>query len=184
MRKRFTVHHTWLALLLAVAGCPGNLDDPERFRQGSVINDPLGCGDIETEIFKPKCSQSGCHSSRAPAAGLDLLSPDVAARLVGVPSRVCEDRLLIDPSDPSRDFLVEKLEPLPQCGSRMPLIGKPLSAEQVTCIREWVKQKTGKGETQLDAGAPAPDAASDVDADVDAGLAPDAASPPPYTGGY
>lgn len=179
MPSEFALRHVLCAVLLAVTGCPGNLQDPERFRQGSGIDDPSGCGDVEIEIFKPRCAQSGCHASRSPAAGLDLLSPGIAERVVGVASRTCADRLLVDPNDPSRDFFMEKLDPLPECGNRMPLIGKPLSADEVTCVRAWVKENTGKGD-DVDAAPPAPDAAREVDA----GAAPDASSPPPYNGSY
>jgi hypothetical protein len=69
---------------------------------------------------------------------MNLLSPCVADRLVGVPSS-CNGRLLIDASDPARSFILEKLEKdMPECGGeRMPYRSRLPDAE-IECVRRWV----------------------------------------------
>ena len=76
------------------------------------------CPDIPTMLAK-SCGTSGCHDSTTQAEALDLVSPDVAARLVGVPASEGAG-LLIDPGTPSDSVLYTKLLPNPPFGARMP----------------------------------------------------------------
>src|SRR6187551_2514877 len=87
---------------LVLAGCPGTLDDKERFladagKAGNGASEPDGgdaappdagpdlgsCGDVVTRIFVPSCGGTGCHGAIAAQQDLDLVSPGVAARVVG-----------------------------------------------------------------------------------------------------
>jgi hypothetical protein len=115
-------------------GCPGELENPERFLDG---NTPQSCPDITQELFVQRCGGSICHEGAEPAAGLDLIAPNVESRLVDVEGRDCPG-LLVDPVLPEASLLYQKLLPLPDCGSPMP-IGKPtLTGFELECVREWI----------------------------------------------
>jgi len=157
-----------LLLVLAVAalvlsGCPGTLEDKERFLVdaghaghtgsdgGSAATggeaaaagktnsdlDAGPCGDVVTRIFVPSCGGTGCHDAKGPQQDLDLVSPGVAARVVGVPGIGCT-ATLADPSDPEASLLYQKLSPTPPCGSPMPLARPALSDEDVACVLAWI----------------------------------------------
>jgi len=119
-------------------GCPGELENPERFLDGGL---PLACPDIPNELFVKSCAGSICHEGANPAAGLDLIAPDVESRLVDKPGRDCPG-LLVDPVLPEASLLYQKLLPLPECGSPMP-VGKPaLNGFELECVREWIATRT------------------------------------------
>jgi hypothetical protein len=123
-----------LAAITAAAllgGCPGTLEDKEKFLAGT-------CPDIPA-LFAQRCTTSGCHGATDMAGQLDLASPDLASRVSGVPSAGdCAGRVLADPNDPEGSVLYFKLEPSPPCGSKMPLTGTPLVEREIACVREWI----------------------------------------------
>jgi len=126
--------------LLGATGCPGKLQDKERFLldSGAVGDDAGGgCGDVVARIFVPRCGGGGCHGPTAPQQGLDLVSAGVAARVVGMPALSCA-ATLADPDDPASSFLYTKLSASPPCGSQMPLAQLPLSAADAACILAWI----------------------------------------------
>jgi hypothetical protein len=141
---------------LLLGGCPGTLDDPEAFR-------PCTPETVPTKLFTSKCADSLCHDSDKPAGGLDLVSPNVATRLVGITSKHvedneedggimlapdggplfdCPDRLLIDPANTAQSFLLEKVSKEPECGDRMPATGT-LSPKEIQCITDWIESVVG-----------------------------------------
>lgn len=127
-----------LCSCLALGGCPGTLDDPDSFR-------PCTAETVPTVLFPKACGNSLCHDSSNPEAELDLRSPDVASRLVNVPSvdTACETRLLIDPNNPDNSFLIEKLtQSKPECGDPMPAAGS-LSDQEIQCVKDWVTSVVG-----------------------------------------
>jgi hypothetical protein len=135
-----------LALLAAslpgLTGCPGTLRDKDRFLTDAAPDadagdDPGACGDVVTRVFAPSCGGTGCHGATAPQQGLDLVSPGVAARVVGVSGTGCAG-LLADPADPTNSLLYTKLSPKPSCGSQMPLARPALSAADAACILAWI----------------------------------------------
>ena len=135
--------HPWpcIALLALLAGCAGTLEDPERFitDAGHAVAD-AGCGDrVVAEIFPTSCGGASCHQGSQPSAGLDLVSPNVAARLVDVPGSSCGGRPLIDSANPVDSALLDRLLPEPECGLRMPRALPPLSAEDTACVAQWVQ---------------------------------------------
>ena len=142
---------TWLCALGALSlltGCPGKLDDIERFLvdsaalddagNGSAVPDDTGaCGDVIARIFVPSCGDTACHSATAPQQGLDLASPGVAMRVVNVSGRVCMSTLA-DPKNPEASLLYTKLLPKPTCGAQMPLARPPLSSADAACVLAWI----------------------------------------------
>ena len=148
-RSAVFVVGTALGVLL-LTGCPGTLDDKERFMvdagsAGRASNDaaaPSGaglgsCGDVVTRIFVPSCGGTGCHGATGPQNDLDLVSPGVAARVVGVSGIGCASPLA-DPANPEASLIYQKLSPTPPCGSPMPLARPALSEEDAACVLAWI----------------------------------------------
>jgi hypothetical protein len=167
-----------LGALLVCTACPGSLEDPGLFVEGDAGS---GCPDIPTQVFLPDCAGSGCHSAASSQAGLDLESPDVASRLVGVPATGGRG-VLVDPADPTASVLYEKLTPTPPFGARMPFIGQPLDDATMACVLDWISQLQGPDASSVDGGgSPPPDAGGDAgpsgSRDVESGA--DGSSIPP-----
>jgi hypothetical protein len=79
----------------------------------------------------------GCHGAGKPAKGLDLVTPGLAARVVGVKS-TCMDRPLLQDGMPVTGMLLDKVEgPVAGCGAQMPFGAPPLSASERACLAEW-----------------------------------------------
>ncbi len=93
-----------------------------------------GCPDIPTEVLQPQCA--ACHSTASPQGGLDLQSPDLPARLVGIQAQ--GGGLLVDPANPTASVLYAKLTSTPPFGSRMPLLGQPLDDATMACVLTWI----------------------------------------------
>jgi hypothetical protein len=144
------------ALLLALAACPGSLGDPQPFRDGEQ------CPDVPEEIFAVSCAGTGCHEAYMPAAQLDLITPGLADRMVGQPAvgEACAPMgtTLVVPEDPEASLLYLKLAGTPPCGEPMPLLLEPLSAKQLSCVKEWIAEQTPA--VGVDAGVVAPDASA------------------------
>ncbi|MEP7052450.1 MAG: hypothetical protein ABJB12_18935 [Pseudomonadota bacterium] len=136
------------AALLLLAGCPGRLSDKERFLvdagdwDGDVDAGTDACGDVVRRIFIPSCGGTGCHSAMAPQQGLDLESPGVASRIVGVIAKGCPVKLA-DPANPNGSLMYQKLLPNPPCGSQMPLARAPLSDADAACVFNWIVAQGG-----------------------------------------
>jgi hypothetical protein len=166
------------ALAALCVACPGSLDDPGRFSW-----DGGGCADAPTAIFAVTCTDSQCHTTMYKAQGLDLQSPDVAARLVGV-AATGGAGLLVDPMSPAQSVLYTKLSFSPPFGSQMPLGKTPLDDATVACVLAWITANVpsvdgaapsgDEGSVDTDSGTPvgSPDAGPGVDAG-----APDASRP-------
>ncbi|APR86907.1 hypothetical protein A7982_12256 [Minicystis rosea] len=92
----------------------------------------------------PKCAGSGCHSPPDAANGLDLVSPDVGARLVDHLATGCSGNLA-DPTDPTGSVLIMKVSDKPSCGERMPKDGTPLTDEEIKCLKVWITSLQPQG---------------------------------------
>ena len=161
VRSLSTLLGTGVALCaLLLTGCPGTLDHKERFlvavagasngTGGSAGAVPVDagtdagagsdvgpCGDVVERIFVPSCGGTGCHDALGPQQDLDLVSPGVAARVVGVPGLGCTSTLA-DPANPELSLIYQKLSPTPPCGSPMPLARPALSEEDAACVLAWI----------------------------------------------
>ena len=170
---RLFVHLGASLLLLGSAACPGSLPDPLEFEatdagalatiEGSAPEAAAdgGCPEVPA-LLAQSCGTSGCHDSITKAEALDLVSPDVAARLTGVPASEGAG-LLIDPGTPSDSVLYTKLLPNPPFGARMPT-GGTLDEATTQCVLAWVTSVAGAsgadagGSTGTDASTPTGDA--------------------------
>ncbi len=165
-----------LALALLPLGCPGTLDDPEAFLDAAQATCPAGY-DVEKDLFQSTCGASACHDATQPTGNLDLASPNVASRLIGVPASdpKCASKLLVNPKNPDSSFLLEKLESSkPSCGVQMPKGSKPLAPAQIACVKQWIYDQLGVGDAGKDAAKEGgndakADAPSDATSDVGGG---------------
>jgi hypothetical protein len=156
-----------VTLVAACVGCPGSLEDPSRF------SDAAGsCPDVPTAVFQTTCSStSGCHSATDKQLGLDLQSPGVAARLIGV-HPMGGPGLLIDPSNPAVSVVYTKLTATPPFGARMPFGQTPLDDATIACVLQWITVQV------TDGGAGDDSSASEASTD-DGPASDDSSSPPP-----
>jgi hypothetical protein len=147
--QRFVFWSVGLCLAAALGGCPGTLSNPEAFDDGGVA-----LKDAET-IFGESCGTSGCHDDSLQAqAGLDLLSPDVAARVVDVNATGigCGNEILVVAGDPDSSYLFQKILNTPGiCGLPMPVVGA-LDSTDIETIRQWIIDLDGSGGATADGG--------------------------------
>ena len=132
------------AICIALPGCAGSLDHPERFANlgtpdaGPVNPSSDGGCDPVTDIFPLSCSTSACHSAQSQQGNLDLESSGLPKRLVdrsahGGPG------LLIDSKNPPQSVMVLKVTDTPPFQFQMPLGAPPLSPEELACLQAWVQ---------------------------------------------
>jgi hypothetical protein len=124
---------------LLLVGCPGGLNNCEDFNAcpGGAGGSP---GTTVELVFEVNCGNAVCHDSDQPAAGLDLVSPDVASRTVGMNSNdpTCGSDILVIAGDPDESYMIKKIVNEPGvCGGQMP-IGTLLDAEDTNVIRDWI----------------------------------------------
>ena len=95
-------------------------------------------------MIAARCATSACHSAADKSQGLDLESPDLAARLVGV-AATASGLLLIDPAAPQNSVVYTKLTATPPYGSRMPLARTALDDATIACLLAWVAKSSAGG---------------------------------------
>lgn len=120
-----------------LAGCPGTIDDQERFKKKRDAGVVAECPDVPAALAS-RCGGKACHGPSEPAAALDLVTLGVEDRLVGRPAQSCAGTLA-DPERPEDSVLYVKLTDAPSCGARMPLGGEPFSAEEIACVAAWIE---------------------------------------------
>lgn len=128
-----------------------NAAEPCEQRPGPMAYPVLADGTADGTVCDPlqeiasSCAAAGCHAaeSAADAGGLDLESPSIVDRLLGVPSQACPDLLLIDPDDFTQSYFymtINKTMPM-GCGDPMPSpFGYPAGYEaNAVCLEIWVE---------------------------------------------
>jgi hypothetical protein len=132
--------------LLGVTGCPGTLDP--SLAGGTGAGGSTGTCDIQPLLVtKYTCTlQGSCHDATAAVAGgLDLVSPGLEKRLVGVGpkggnSSLCggmSQTYLTAGSNPATGLFLSKLKPAPPCGMQMPTLGMKVSTDDFNCFQKW-----------------------------------------------
>ena len=119
-------------LLLTLTACPGRLEDPDRF----LINAET-CVEYTELVMQERCSAATCHTTVNPAGELDLQSPRIGERLVGVEAPGCGGTI-VDPDDPFESIIYRKLLGTPPCGAQMPGAGEVLSEAEANCFLDWI----------------------------------------------
>jgi hypothetical protein len=169
------------ASLLAIAGCPANLEDPARFNVvglgGAAAGGAAPAGGAAgggtkptgvdftaaSKVFTTSCATSAiCHTAGS-TTGLDLVSPGVEQRLVNVNAMHmlsgatdCPMVKLIDTATPMKSWLLSKVTPgaFGDCGALMPFAAAtPLSAADLATITKLVNDEAAAA-----SGAPPPPA--------------------------
>jgi len=146
---------------MALGGCPGSLDNKADFLDGGAAGtgsatgtgtgsgDP--CGDVPTVLLAAKCGGSTCHGTSKPQIGLDLESPGVAARVVGVNAKMCPG-VLANPANATASVIYTKLLTTVSCGSRMPLGRPSLTQMEMECLKSWIAEQGAGTSTSSGAG--------------------------------
>ena len=130
------------------------------------VDCPTSTADIQRIILAPTCGASGCHSGTTPAADLDLVSPDLEARIVGGAAVMCYGEVIVRAGDPDGSYLIHKLtDSAPTCGDPMPARAPQLAESKIACLRQWIAS-LGPG-PGFDGGVP--DGGEALDAGTDAG---------------
>jgi hypothetical protein len=141
----------------AAAACTGELDATARRPpaagepQGEAPDlspefGPGGSCDMQAIMAKPEngCVNAQCHGPLF-QGGLDLASPGVEARLVGVASSTdaCGGQALVDVADPENSLLLRAVDherfALAPCGVLMPWGSETgVAADDLRCFEKWV----------------------------------------------
>jgi len=126
-------------LLLALGACGAGSGGDSPPAQGAALQPTLAS--IQANIFTPTCAVSGCHSGPGAMLGLRLDAGFSYASLVNKPSFYDTNGTLlrVTPGDPDASFLIQKLEPSPAFGDRMPLTGCCLQQVTIDVIRQWIQ---------------------------------------------
>jgi len=139
MRRR-RQHVAGLAAL-ALAGCAGNgegLDAGGRPVGEGGADGPLVATfeSIQAHVFTPLCT--GCHAGATAPQGLRLDATSSYDLLVGIASNEAPGVQRVQPGDPDRSYLVQKLQGSAAVGARMPLGGPYLDQATIDVIRQWI----------------------------------------------
>lgn len=134
----------WLSLgACALAACGG-----DGVNGVGVMQPPRAATfrEVQDTVFTPSCALAalGCHAGPAPPLGMSLADGDAYAAIVLQPSIELAGFVRVAPGNATDSYLFMKITGDPRiAGSPMPLLGGPLSSEQVERVRSWI-----------DAGAP------------------------------
>ena len=99
------------AFLVLLGACA---TDAPFVEDGGMDDADLSCAFesvVRARVFEPNCTDSSCHDSTRPRAGLDLERPGITERVVNQPSvdRECGDRILVVPGVARASFLMDKV---------------------------------------------------------------------------
>jgi hypothetical protein len=141
-----------LCLLVAVGACAGEGSDDGPGNGGGNG----GCVPPDTPsvtlsqevqpIYTRRCAYAGCHAAPVPAEGLDLSTGVSWGATVNVPSSQNPNLDLVEPGNPDRSYLWQKIAPPPGSGLvQMPLgcpgtppVGGCLTAMEAAAIEQWI----------------------------------------------
>jgi hypothetical protein len=128
------------AWFLALAGCPGRIDDADKEKFLDAGSDAgTACTlNVETDILMPTCGTAGCHDATTMQNGLDLASPGIAMR-ISTQTSMCMGLSELQ-------LIPKKLTATPPCGATMPITG-PLTTEQANCIDAYIANLVADGGT-------------------------------------
>jgi hypothetical protein len=132
-------------LLAACTGSGEGLDGNGRpFEEsGGGIELTPDLASIQANVFTPFCTQ--CHVGANAPQGLRLDAASSYDALVGVASSEVPSLLRVEPGNPGRSYLVQKLEGRAAVGGRMPLGQPPLPEATVLVVRQWITDGASRG---------------------------------------
>lgn len=142
----------WLAIVAVgstIIACTDftNPDDPASGLPDVAVANPSFSRDVQP-IFTKRCSIGGCHSLASKQASL-ALAPGVAYDNIVNVKAVLKNQLRVNPGVASESWLVVLLTRSADDGGngasadgvpRMPLASRPLTANQIATIVNWIDQ--------------------------------------------
>jgi hypothetical protein len=120
-----------LAFGFALQSCVNNTDESPT---EVIMPENVSYANEVQPIFNQSCGGSACHVGGS-ASGADLSSYSATMSSQGI-----QYANLVVAGDADASGLVDKIEPSPQSGSRMPLGAPALSNEEILIIRTWVDE--------------------------------------------
>lgn len=141
------------ATAMVCTGCPGTLDNPERFISdaGDALAPPLptvdaapatpNCDTAIPTMFTTDCATAGCHAGATASNGLDLTlaASDIRTKLRNKAAVGDPTVLLIDPTHPDKSALYTKTGDPPPFGGPMPPTFE-LDAPTRACLLTWIQE--------------------------------------------
>lgn len=130
-----------LFTFLLLSGCSGSTDPNDGGGNGGG-GDPPPTEREPTftnvqQIFNGSCGGTNCHLSAPYESGVNLSSYDDVMNSVGEQYQ----EAIVDSGSASASPLVDKINPNPQYGERMPEDGPPyLDQEDIDLIVEWINE--------------------------------------------
>jgi len=123
-----------------LSGCAGEGSGPGPATTTTTNPGFASIEEVQNQIFTPTCAFSGCHNTASRQGNLDLSSAAIShGQLVGVVSE-CAGLTRVVPGDPDSSYLLHKVGDGPEpCGTLMPQLLPPLTAEQIALIRSWIE---------------------------------------------
>ncbi len=125
-----------LFLVMVAFACTNNEEDLLTAPGTEDPIEQISYADQIQPIFNTSCGGSGCHTSGGAASGVNLAS---YAQAVASTGNLYNERV-IQAGNADGSPLVDKLEPNPTHGSRMPLGRSALSNTQIQTIRTWIDE--------------------------------------------
>ena len=126
-----------ISFVILSSGCGGDSStgpDPDQDPDPASNRNVSYSQDIKP-IFQNTCATSGCHDSGTQESGVNLSSYQNALDSEGIQYQA----LVINPGNPDESPLVDKIEPNPEIGQRMPLGRNPLSQTNIDSVRAWIE---------------------------------------------
>lgn len=138
-----------LALAVTISACSG-ADSSSDNTPADTADSAVDSAATEATLFESKVqpilSQRcvACHLTGTEAGELALVPGKAIGSLVDVPSIEAEGLMRVKSGDPDASYLIMKLEGTHTdnggTGAQMPFGAPPLSPENITTIRDWIKQ--------------------------------------------
>ena len=138
-----------LLLVTVLLGCAGDgtgLDEngmPVGDGPPSPVPEPSVTLSSQVQpILAANCALSGCHAGPNPVLGQDLSVGRTFSSVVDIPSVEVPSLRRVRPFLPDSSYLVHKIQgtqaSVGGSGDRMPLIGGPLTGDEIAVIRAWI----------------------------------------------
>lgn len=129
-----------LSLFLFAAAC-GELKTPTLPDGQQLPPDPTATFTrVQNEVFTPTCTTIACHDPLGQQSQMVLIPGQAYANTVNRPSVEMPSLMRVRPNDPANSYLYRKITGAGITGDRMPLNQPPLSEQQLSLVRDWIRR--------------------------------------------
>ena len=129
-----------ISIILIILGCTNNTEDlvsaPDTGEENPDPIEQISYADRVQPIFNTTCGGGGCHTSGGNANGVNLSGYTQTMNSTGS----SYGGKVVIAGNANASPIVDKIEPGPTHGNRMPLGGSPLSSTQIQTIRTWINE--------------------------------------------